>query len=244
VPDATDLNARRQPARAEPRADVALLLDGQPLRGSRFPRSGDGAQVMSLRFSGSRPDRCCASLSSSPDAVPELEVGQKLPRPTTHSGWRELPVIDAATTLLRLSCGPCAAAAPLGAGLLGRERYSSDIPDEFCGCTRIASPGKGFRSIASPFGRRACVRRSLAARAVPPPPSWSRPAPARCAHRAPAPTRSPLALRTGCWSAPRIDQVTASMTASTLTLVRRMCVRVGPVPARAAGRLSGGRCAI
>ena len=129
---------------------------GNPYEEFSFPEGVDVAQVMSAQgFFGSRPRDPLDVAHEAAHAVPELEdgpearrVGALLPAlPSTAS------YIDRVTPVLRGYVDDARrqiAASPRG--ILGRERYSSDIADSVYGLHSQAVVWQGLRAMAPGLG--------------------------------------------------------------------------------------------
>jgi hypothetical protein len=130
-----------------------------------FPEGVDVAQVMgAYGFSDVSAAILHTSLTRRPTPYPNWKMGQKLVGSALHYRlFRDRAYIDRVTPVLRRyveDYGRQLAASPRG--LLGRERYSSDIPDSVYGLHSQAIAWQGLRSMAWVWERT--ERRSLAAR--------------------------------------------------------------------------------
>jgi hypothetical protein len=156
VPDARVTNAAR-----------ALLVQnltltwrysyGNPYEEFSFPEGVDAAQIMA---EWGHPDVAArmlrVSLTRAPNPYPQWKMGEKL------LGWATLARLGGPkppTAALRAYVRKLAAAQEPG-GLLARERYSSDIPDQVYGLHAQAVVWAGLRAIAAvdPALRTAALR--------------------------------------------------------------------------------------
>ena len=141
---------------------------GNPYEQFSFPESVDVAEVMGeLGYSGVARSILRTSLTRRDTPYPNWKMGKRLVGSALHYRLtRDRAFIDGATPVLRRYVDELGRQIDAGGtGLLGRERYSSDIPDEVLGLHSQATVWQGLRAISRVWaetGQVELARRSAA----------------------------------------------------------------------------------
>jgi hypothetical protein len=144
---------------------------GNPYEQFSFPEGLDVAQVMGeYGFAAVERSIVRTSLTRRPTPYPSWKMGQKLLATASYyHRFRDRRHVAATTPTLRRYVEQLAGRLESSRGLLARERYSSDIPDQVYGLHGQAVAWQGLKAMAEVWqqtGRRALARRTrtLAAR--------------------------------------------------------------------------------